>query len=89
MSVGNDVAVYHTYPLALFLIARFVNDEALLPVATHVGGNTDTIGFICGSWLGAAEGTAGFGSELMMQLEDRVRIEETADQLFDVGSGKN
>ena len=89
ISVGNDVAVYHTYPLSLFLMARLGQDEAFLSVATHVGGNTDTIGFICGSWLGAAEGTAAFDSELMMNLEDRARIEETAERLFDVVSGKN
>ncbi|WP_165074778.1 ADP-ribosylglycohydrolase family protein [Methanogenium sp. MK-MG] len=89
ISVGNDVAVYHTYPLSLFLIARFGQDETFLPVATHVGGNTDTIGFICGSWLGAADGTAGFGYELLMQLEDRAHIEETAEELFDLVSGKN
>ena len=89
ISVGNDVAVYHTYPLALFLIARLGHDDAFLPVATHVGGNTDTIGFICGSWLGASEGTAAFASDLVMQLEDQSHIEETAELLFDVVSGKN
>ncbi len=89
ITVGNDVSVYHTYPLALFLIARFGQDEAFLPVAAHVGGNTDTIGFICGSWLGAAEGTAGFSGELVMHLEDQVYIEETAELLFDMVSGKN
>lgn len=89
ISVGNDVAVYHTYPLALFLISRLGHDGAFLPVATHVGGNTDTIGFICGSWLGAAEGTGVFSSNLVMQLEDQTYIEETAELLFDVVSGKN
>lgn len=89
INVGNDVSVYHTYPLALFLISRFGHDDAFLKVATHVGGNTDTIGFICGSWLGAAEGTAGFSSEMVMHLEDQAYIEETAELLFDVVSGKN
>lgn len=89
ISVGNDVAVFHTYPLALFLISRFGQDEALLSVAAHVGGNTDTIGFICGSWLGASEGTAAFSSDLVVQLEDQARIQETAEQLFDVVSGKD
>lgn len=89
ISVGNDVSVYHTYPLALFLIARLGHDDAFLPVATHVGGNTDTIGFICGSWLGAAEGTGAFSSYLMMQLEDQTYIGETAELLFDVVSAKN
>jgi len=86
---GNDVSVYHTYPLALFLIARLGHDDALLPVATHVGGNTDTIGFICGSWLGAAEGTAAFSSNLMMQLEEQSYIGEIAERLFDGVSAKN
>lgn len=89
MSVGNDVSVYHTYPLALFLAARFGLDEALLSVAAHVGGNTDTIGFICGSWLGASEGTAAFSSDLVMNLEEQAYIQETAEQLFDVISGKD
>ncbi len=89
ISVGNDVSVYHTYPLALFLIARLGHDDAFLPVATHVGGNTDTIGFICGSWLGATEGTAAFSSNLVMQLEDQMYIGETAELLYSVFSGKN
>ena len=59
------------------------------PVATHVGGNTDTIGFICGSWLGAAEGTAAFSSNLMMQLEEQSYIGEIAERLFDGVSAKN
>ena len=89
ITVGNDVAVFHTYPLALFLIARFGEDEALLPVAAHVGGNTDTIGFICGSWRGASEGTAAFAGDLVMQLEGQDHIQETAEQLFELSSGKD
>lgn len=89
ISVGNDIAVFHTYPLALFLIARFGQDDAFLPAAAHVGGNTDTIGFICGSWLGASEGTGAFSSDLVMQLEDQARIQETAEHLFYVFSGKD
>ena len=89
VSVGNDVSVFQTYPLALFLIARLGHNDAFLPVATHVGGNTDTIGFICGSWLGAAEGTSAFSSNLVMQLEDQMYIGEIAELLFDVVSAKN
>ena len=89
ISVGNDVAVFHTYPLALFLIARFGHDGAFLPLAAHVGGNTDTIGFICGSWLGASEGTAAFSGDMVMQLEDQEHIQDTAERLFEVISGKD
>lgn len=80
--LGNDVSVYHTLPLACFLIARYESPEELLYTASRVGGNTDTIGFICGAYVGARYGTDGLPRDLLEGLEARDRIESLARALY-------
>ncbi len=80
--VGSDVTVYQTVPLAFFLASRFPDAADLISVASHVGGNTDTIALICGAYAGAKYGKGVFPADLLDGLEDRDRIEDIAERLY-------
>jgi len=80
--IGNDVSVYQTVPLSAYLIVRYGEDINFLNIASQVGGNTDTIAFICGAWAGAEFGASGLPEDLLIRLENRERIENIAKRLF-------
>jgi len=80
--IGNDVSVYQTVPLAVYIISKFGEDDDILHYAAQAGGNTDTLGFICGSWLGAEFGVSGLPEDLLLTLENREAIETMADRLY-------
>ncbi len=82
--VGNDISVYQTLPLAFFLMARYSNAAELLSRVGHVGGNTSTIGLICGAYLGAKYGKNVLPEALLEGLEDHAKIEILAEQLLEV-----
>ena len=75
--------------MTLYLISRFGNSDALLPVASHIGGNSDTIAFLCGAWLGARWGTGAFSPALLNDLENNARIATVAESLLNVAAGKD
>jgi ADP-ribosylglycohydrolase len=81
LKIGNDVSVFQTLPIAIFLIRRYSHPSDLLTVAANVGGNTDTIGLLCGAYLGASQGTDALPSDLLEGLEDRQRIELLGQRL--------
>lgn len=81
LKIGNDVSVFQTLPLAIFLIKRYSQPSDLLTVAANTGGNTDTIGLICGAYLGAAKGIDALPDDLLEGLEDRQRIELLGQRL--------
>jgi ADP-ribosylglycohydrolase len=81
LKIGNDVSVFQTLPISIFLIRRYSNPSDLLTVAANTGGNTDTIGFICGAYLGAAKGIDALPADLLAGLEDRQRIELLGQRL--------
>jgi len=81
LKIGNDVSVFQTLPIAIFLIKRYTHPSDLLTVAANTGGNTDTIGLICGAYLGAAKGIDALPSDLLVGLEDRQRIELLGQRL--------
>jgi ADP-ribosylglycohydrolase len=81
LKIGNDVSVFQTLPISIFLIRRYSHPSDLLTVAANAGGNTDTIGFICGAYLGAAQGIDALPSDLLGGLEDRQRIELLGQRL--------
>jgi len=84
--IGNDISVYQTVPLSFFLMARYHGAEELLSLTGHVGGNTDTIGFICGAHLGAKYGAEVLPIHLVEGLEEHTRIEALAERLFEVST---
>jgi len=81
---GNDVSVFQTLPLAFFLMARYHDAAELLAAAAHVGGNTDTIGFICGAYVGARDGFPALPANLVETIENRQRIVVLAQMLQEI-----
>lgn len=82
LKIGHDVSVYQTLPISLFLISKYQEYPAdLLTVAANVGGNTDTIGLICGAYIGAKKGIDALPSDLLEDLEDRQKIELLSGRL--------
>ena len=88
LKIGNDVSVFQTLPIAFFLISRYTHPPDLLTVAANTGGNTDTIAFLCGAYLGAREGIGCTSGRLLGGLEDRQRIELLGQRLYSVYSRK-
>jgi ADP-ribosylglycohydrolase len=82
--IGNDVSVNQTLPLAFFLMARYDDAAELLATAAHVGGNTDTIGFICGAFAGARYGKQALPANLVETIENRQRIVVLAQMLQEI-----
>jgi len=81
LKIGNDVSVFQTLPISIFLIKRYPHPSDLLTVAANAGGNTDTIGLICGAYLGAAKGIDSLPPDLLVGLEDKQRIELLGQRL--------
>jgi ADP-ribosylglycohydrolase len=81
LKIGNDVSVFQTLPIAIFLIKRYTNPSDLLTVAANVGGNTDTIGLICGAYFGADKGIEALPADLLEGLEDKQRIDLLGQRL--------
>jgi ADP-ribosylglycohydrolase len=81
LKIGNDVSVFQTLPISIFLIKRYSHPSDLLTVAANAGGNTDTIGLICGAYLGAAKGIDSLPPDLLGGLEDKQRIELLGQRL--------
>ncbi len=81
LKIGNDVSVFQTLPIAIFLIKRYSHPSDLFTVAANVGGNTDTIGLICGAYFGAAKGIDSLPEDLLDGLEDKQRIELLGQRL--------
>jgi ADP-ribosylglycohydrolase len=59
-------------------------ETALLTVSANTGGNSDTIAFLCGAYLGAAKGTGALPADLLDGLEDRERIELLGKRLHSI-----
>lgn len=81
LKIGNDVSVFQTLPISIFLIKRYPHPSDLLTVAANAGGNTDTIGLICGAYLGASRGIDSLPPDLLGGLEDKQRIELLGQRL--------
>ncbi|RQD82299.1 MAG: hypothetical protein D5R96_05485 [Methanocalculus sp. MSAO_Arc2] len=80
--LGSDISVYQTIPLAFFLSARIQDPDKLLSIASHTGGNADTMGFICGAYIGAKLGKSGLPADLLEKLESRDEIERLGIDLL-------
>jgi ADP-ribosylglycohydrolase len=89
LKIGNDVSVFQTVPIAFFLISRYTLPPDLLTVSANTGGNTDTIAFLCGAYLGALKGIDALPEDLLEGLEDRQRIELLGQRLHDLSTRKS
>ncbi len=88
-NIGNGTFVFEALPLSLFIFLSNIETpfEALLWAVNsygEFGGDTDAIGFIVGSLVGAYFGKSAFPEYLLNELEDSKRYEELAEKLYDI-----
>jgi ADP-ribosyl-[dinitrogen reductase] hydrolase len=68
---GTSGFVVHTLAFATFCFLRYGDDPLLsLTESISAGGDTDSIGAILGSWLGARYGEVGLPSHLIRRIHD-------------------
>ncbi len=81
--LGNGVAAPRSCVTALFLALRFLQRPfgELQGFVAACGGDVDTIGAMAGAIWGAANGAAALPRALLLRLEQRERISDTARRL--------
>ncbi|MCS7171390.1 MAG: ADP-ribosylglycohydrolase family protein [Aquificaceae bacterium] len=85
--LGNSTFAFEALPLSLFLFLRYAEEpiEALwhgVNACGMVGGDTDAIGYLVGSLLGAHAGAGIFPSELLENLENSQYYISLAEKLY-------
>lgn len=82
--IGNSWMADETVCTALYCAARHLDEpEEALILAINNGGDTDSIACITGGIVGAANDGDCIPERWLETLEDREKIEETAQKLFD------
>lgn len=86
--IGNSTFVFEALPLALYIFLRHSDnpEEALWEAVNacgRAGGDTDAIGYLVGSFVGAYSGVWAFPSELLEKLENYEYYILLADRLFE------
>jgi ADP-ribosyl-[dinitrogen reductase] hydrolase len=84
-AIGNTPAVSETVPAAFYCFLKFEPEEALINAASS-GNDTDSIASIAGALEGAFYGTSWIPKRWLSCLEDRERIEKTAEQLANLSA---
>jgi ADP-ribosylglycohydrolase len=70
-ALGNNTTVQGSFPAALYAFLRhFASFKEAVVYAVSLGGDTDTIGAICGAMAGAYHGVEGIPEEWMERLEN-------------------
>ncbi len=88
-NLGNGSYVFEALPLALFIFLSNINSPLEgfwwgINSYGAFGGDTDSIGFLVGAFTGAYFGVGVFPAHLIENLEDSIRYEELAENLYDI-----
>lgn len=88
-TLGNGTYAFEALPLALYIFLSNIGNpyEALLQGVNSYGsfgGDTDAIGFLVGSMVGAYYGEEAIPSHLKENVENSERLRELAEKLYDV-----
>jgi len=88
-NIGNGSYVFESLPLSIFIFLSNIDSplEGLWWAVNSYGdfgGDTDSVGFLVGSFLGAYFGEAVFPRHLVEELENSSRYEELAEKLYDI-----
>ncbi|MEE1295925.1 MAG: ADP-ribosylglycohydrolase family protein [Bifidobacterium sp.] len=79
-STGTSVEANESVPVAFAIAARFFDRPmAALKFAASIGGDTDTIGAMCGAMLGAAHTASAFDPAIRTQVVDQLRADNGLD----------
>ncbi len=89
ISLGNGTYVFEALPLSLYIFLANIENpiEALWEAVNSYGdfgGDTDSIGFLTGAFLGSYFGIDVFPKELIEKLENRKVYEDLAEKLYDI-----
>lgn len=86
-SLGNGVEAFNSVPTATYSFLSHSNSfEDAVKYTISLGGDADTIGAMTGAIAGAFHGSDKIPAEWKEKLEDRGRIEDLADEFFEVSS---
>ncbi|MFN3598129.1 MAG: ADP-ribosylglycohydrolase family protein [Aquificaceae bacterium] len=85
--LGNSSFVFEALPISLFLFLRYIEDPLLafwygVNACGMVGGDTDSIGYLLGSFVGAYGGIWVFPLELLENLENYQYYISLAEKLY-------
>ncbi|MFN4013654.1 MAG: ADP-ribosylglycohydrolase family protein [Aquificaceae bacterium] len=85
--LGNSTFVFEALPLSLFLFLRYIEDPLSafwygVNACGMVGGDTDAIGYLLGSFVGAYSGLWVFPLELLENLENYQYYISLAEKLY-------
>ncbi len=88
-NIGNGSFVFEALPLSLFIFLSYIEDpmEGFWRAVNsygEYGGDTDAIGFLVGSMVGAYHGERVFPKHLLENLENYSLYSELADKLYDI-----
>ncbi len=83
--LGTSYLVYETVPSAFYCFSRHSGSpEKAVIEAVNAGGDTDSIACITGALCGALNGTCSFPRRWINGLENKERIENAANQIFEL-----
>lgn len=80
--LGNGIEAFNSVPTAIFSFLTHTNLAESLIYAVSLGGDTDTIGAMCGAIAGAKYSLEGIPERWLVKLENRAYIEKLAKDLF-------
>lgn len=87
--LGNGIEAFNSVPTAIFSFLAFTTFKDSLIYAVSLGGDTDTIGAMCGAIAGAKYGVESIPQKWLVNLENREYIENLARDLFALYLGKS
>ncbi|KXA99815.1 hypothetical protein AKJ42_02425 [candidate division MSBL1 archaeon SCGC-AAA261C02] len=83
--LGNGIEAFNSVPTAIYsFLSNLESFESAVIYAIDLGGDTDTIGAMTGAISGAYHGSERISSKWKEKLEDRDRIIQLADKLFEI-----
>lgn len=88
--LGTSYSVYETVPCAFYCFSRhFEEPERAIIEAVNAGGDTDSIACITGALCGALHGAGSLPEKWIKGLENREKIEQLANLIFEKAVKKN
>jgi poly(ADP-ribose) glycohydrolase ARH3 len=82
--LGNGVEALNSVPTAIYSFLTTTNFEKAVMYAVSLGGDADTIGAMCGAIAGACYGINDMPDRWKVKLENKEKIEATAQRLWEV-----
>jgi len=86
-TLGNSIVAHKSAVTAVYAYLRYREKsfEELVAFVVSLGGDTDTIGAMAGGLYGAHHGESALPAALLERLEDKERIRDLAQRLFEAG----